>query len=1169
MPDISRSPKSFAGLTFLLLLIVFSIGPRAAGAAAPADEEQRIVIDLSLTGRGSGDRPAALLAPLPLGTRTAEVCAAADAGGALTLPTEQAHVGRVMIMRGQPVAPVWLDAAAADRLVAAGKTTARIELIARDAQGSALANQRGLLQKLSADNEAATNRGGYLIISADAYAAELQPLIDWKIACGYDVSLHLVSETGSTQAEIQDFVRNAYETWETPPLFLLLVGDVEDLPSGNMINNVSDHVYACVDGDDFLADIYVGRFVAHSPDDVALHVAKTLAVESTPDMTEVDAGQESTWFNRGLMVAGNYGSVTPVPTSRWVREELLGIGFTQVDTVFFPPLPDGCSQLYGCPIGDAIDAGVSIINYRGWSRADPPGWDSPDYTTEDIGRLNNGGRLPFVFSIVCHTGDFGIPDEDSFGEVFVKAGTVEELRGAVGFLGTAEGWSRTRWNDRIDLGLFEALCYDGIQQVGPLMAASKASLIEHFPTEVYLDEVADEHAVEFYSYIYNILGDPSLELWTAAPRRVVFPMIPRSIMYGANYVELTVTDEDLTTAVAGARVAVSQADEVVGYAVTGADGLARVSLALGSTEPLLCTITGPNLHPFQVTIPVNEESASLTCVGAIVNGYDRLAAGAPREVVVTVKNTGTADLTGATATLTGPAGVEILTGTTTFGPIAAGAEGPALSAMSLQAASEIEDGTQLRFLLTPSVGAEELRASEFWLTVGAPDFVIEALGDGDDGVFAAGEECDLIVTLANQGTLGGDGTEAHLSFIDPTADVTLIDSLATFLDIPPGTSKDNQADPFRVSLGADLPTGTVIPLSVSYTTDDGPSGTLTGNLIVGLVDHSAPLGPDSYGYYCYDSADIDYPDQVPIYRWVEISPLYGGRGQSLGILLDDRNNPVIALPFTFTYYGASYDSVRVSDNGWLAFDTSSWYDTRNWAMPDYWGGTCQVAAFWDNLNPMLAGTDGVYSWFDEENHRFVVEWNRLMNREEEANHWQSFQILLYDPEYHPTLTGDGEIVFQYKHIVNDDYGTMYSTVGIEDQTEEIGIQYTYCNFYAQEASPLAPGLAICFTTEAPQLGPVTYGDLAGGVQLRLLSANPTSGPATILFGAGSAGAREGAELAIYDANGRHLRTLRDAPGGVVTWDGRDATGRRLASGLYWVHMISGGESRSARVVIVR
>ncbi|MBD3336655.1 MAG: hypothetical protein GF355_14175, partial [Candidatus Eisenbacteria bacterium] len=90
---------------------------------------------------------------------------------------------------------------------------------------------------------------------------------------------------------------------------------------------------------------------------------------------------------------------------------------------------------------------------------------------------------------------------------------------------------------------------------------------------------------------------------------------------------------------------------------------------------------------------------------------------------------------------------------------------------------------------------------------------------------------------------------------------------------------------------------------------------------------------------------------------------------------------------------------------------------------------------------------------------------------DELDDLQTFQVILYDPEHHPTESGNGIIDFQYKQIVNDDYLRMYSTVGVESPTEETGLQYTYTNTYPASSAPLSSGLAIRITTDAPRYDP--------------------------------------------------------------------------------------------------
>jgi len=64
-----------------------------------------------------------------------------------------------------------------------------------------------------------------------------------------------------------------------------------------------------------------------------------------------------------------------------------------------------------------------------------------------------------------------------------------------------------------------------------------------------------------------------------------------------------------------------------------------------------------------------------------------------------------------------------------------------------------------------------------------------------------------------------------------------------------------------------------------------------------------------------------------------------------------------------------------------------------------------------------------------------------------------------------------------------------------------------------------------------------------------------------------------ASLALYDQQGRHVRTLLAGalPAGEhpFAWDGRDEGGRPVASALYFVRLETGGRAISRRLVVVR
>ena len=124
---------------------------------------------------------------------------------------------------------------------------------------------------------------------------------------------------------------------------------------------------------------------------------------------------------QGLIVAGNYANTYPIPitpkwTSYWLRDELLDYGYSDVDTVFYPPTQQGAPFII--PI---IDNGVGIVNYRGWGDAN--GWHYPEFHVDDVNDLNNGWLTPVFMSYVCNSNDFANNVDPCLAEAILRGGT--------------------------------------------------------------------------------------------------------------------------------------------------------------------------------------------------------------------------------------------------------------------------------------------------------------------------------------------------------------------------------------------------------------------------------------------------------------------------------------------------------------------------------------------------------------------------------------------------------------------------------------------------------------------------------------------------------------------------------------------------------------------------
>ncbi|MBZ0270057.1 S8 family serine peptidase, partial [bacterium] len=104
----------------------------------------------------------------------------------------------------------------------------------------------------------------------------------------------------------------------------------------------------------------------------------------------------------------------------------------------------------------------------------------------------------------------------------------------------------------------------------------------------------------------------------------------------------------------------------------------------------------------------------------------------------------------------------------------------------------------------------------------------------------------------------------------------------------------------------------------------------------------------------------------------------------------------------------------------------------------------------------------------------------------------------------------------------------------------------------------------------PPVGAPETGTAVGGADLRIAGPNPFRAQTRLDWSIAHAGA---ASVSVFDAAGRRVRDLVDATASAgtysVAWDGRDASGRVVSDGVYFVTLRAGGRLVSRRVLVLR
>lgn len=998
-------------------------------------------------------------------------------------------VSRVMRLRGQPLVNVAVTGGDGGPIAIA---------LRHDGSWAAAGPSRLVSQDLhaglpgmpdAAKADVAAGHGSYVVVTAPALAAAIQPLVDWKREKGWPVTVVTTDQTGPTKEQIKAWLQNAYDTWDLPPEYVLLVGDTAEIPPFIIVANNTDQPYVQLEGADWLADAMVGRLPVTTPSEAAVVAGKIVAYEREPYRGE--SGTDDAWFTRSMIVAGNESSTTPTHTVRWCQSQLEQLGFAPtvfLDTEFLsPPYPPNSpiTSLFN----PSLVRGTSLVVYRGWAYG-ARGWASPRYLDTDIVGAHNGQRMPVVMSFVCENGNYGAPS-DCFGEWWLTQGSAAEpYKGAIAFVGNTEFHSHTRQNDAMAISFFEEILRPEIHTLGAWMNAGKLRFIDFFPTDL---EVAThgELSVQFYHHIYNLLGDPELN-FHKGPLTAMTALHAASLPVGANYLPVEVAAAG-GTPLAGARIGVVQNGVQIGRGFTGDDGVARVVLAPGALEGTLqLTVTAPDRFPVRATIAVGAAAeASLNVVSVVVDddatppsagdGNHLAGPGETLGLLPTLRNDGAA-ASGATTLTLGVAGpATVVTGNVNLGGIGAGAQGTPSAPFVVSVAPTAADGDRVLGMVQVGAGAA---ATQFALEVHAPTLVIaDATGILEPGLTNA-----FVLHLRNDGRAATGGGTVTIALADG-AGATVVDATAAFGAIAPGATVA-ALDPVSVRVDASTAVGTGLSFTVTVVTNEGAQQSPALTRLVGDVDVTAPVGPDAHGYYVYDSADILYPDQKPSYAWRELDPAVetGAPGTLITFPGDNLGHVRVDLPFPVTYYGQSYATIRISDNGWISFDADdATYNFYNWPLPSHEGPGAIVAPYWENLNPVYVpagsdstglGSSGIFTHHDAAAGTFTVEWSRQRHFLNSIAGLQTFQVVLQDQDPGVTGRADDDFLFLYKQVSNNDYERMYASAGFESPDEDDGLQLTYDNLYTPGVPPLGPGLAMRVTTERPVRVPIVLASLS-------------------------------------------------------------------------------------------
>jgi hypothetical protein len=422
----------------------------------------------------------------------------------------------------------------------------------------------------------------YLIITHDNFYDAIQPLAQWKHKKGMRTKVTKLSEIGTTQVQIKNYIINAYNNWQIKPEFLLLVGAPNFIPFPQISGTYTDNYYTNMDGDIY-NEILSGRLTVHNTTEAQTVVNKILLYERTPHMAD------PSWFKKACLIVRMVGDADD--SIYWsdvhhAASLLIDNGYIEIDTL---------SNLYGDTkdsVVNAVNYGRSIVMYRGtglnnWS---PPFDVNPSLT-------QNGSKLPIVLSTTCRT--IGTSSTPAVAEQWFLTGTPTIPKGASGyFTTTTTVINQAYLRSAVAKGWFDAVFIENKRTFGEACERGRIRVYEMYP---YLG--GDE---EYYGF--TTVGDPEMNIWTATPQFITVVHNP-SLHIGNDTLNMYVTHS--STPVESAFVCIMIDTTIYETGYTGADGTIDFPLIIPQLGSVDITITGKNIYPSEMTVPILNDDVYL------------------------------------------------------------------------------------------------------------------------------------------------------------------------------------------------------------------------------------------------------------------------------------------------------------------------------------------------------------------------------------------------------------------------------------------------------------------------------------------------------------------------------------------------------------------------------
>jgi hypothetical protein len=377
-------------------------------------------------------------------------------------------------------------------------------------ESSRIASPEKIAYRKFSDLKKTSNRADYVVITGKDFMGAVENLAELRRRQGRVVKKVDIEEIydlfsfGFFDPEaIRSFLKYAHENWDLPRLeYVLLAGDANlDYRDyfGTSKQNVvpvyldktlelgltpSDNWYGCVEGDDRVPELYIGRIPGDSTSTVSAIVNKMIRYESTQNQDSAGA----------LFVADDDDAAFESLSDSLASYLPSGYAAEKIYTRLYDDLSKATKE-----IQSFVNQGMLITSFVG--HGDVTRWGAEpfgggDYILEpaDLSAMTNKNRLTFVLPLDCLNGYFSQPFQYALAEEWVKA----QNGGAIACFAPS-GLSHQWEHELISQLVFSKIFLDDENRLGIVATQSKV--------DAYYAGASDNVLISF-----NLIGDPATRL---------------------------------------------------------------------------------------------------------------------------------------------------------------------------------------------------------------------------------------------------------------------------------------------------------------------------------------------------------------------------------------------------------------------------------------------------------------------------------------------------------------------------------------------------------------------------------------------------------------------------------------------------------------------------------